>query len=474
MTRTRKVALPAIALALLLSGCGNDFDGGGDGGDGAVVAVDTGTAATNELFIPPLLEPTADGDVMRYDMTLTDSEHEYRDGQAATTLAYNGQSIFGPTLLWRSGDSLSLAVTNELEEITTTHWHGADVPAVADGGPGSPIAPGDTWLAEFEVIQPAATLWYHPHRNGTTAEQVYAGAVGLIIVEDDSAASAELPNTYGVDDIPLVLQDKEFDDDGQLFFELDDSDFGDLNDELTVNATFDPYVTVPNGLVRLRVLNGSQARVYELSVDAGDMLKIAGDGGLLESAVAVDTIEVAPGDRVEVIVDTSAGATALLDADFGRIVELRVDDSLPADGLVPDVLADVEDLSLAAVDNERTFDLDEVGGGWGINGQQMDMGVVNEVIRFGDTERWTIRSLDGIHAFHVHQTQFQVVEINGEVPGPEDRGWEDTVLLREDDEVVVVARFDSYVNPDIPYMYHCHLLDHEETGMMGQFQVLSG
>ena len=104
----------------------------------------------------------------------------------------------------------------------------------------------------------------------------------------------------------------------------------------------------------------------------------------------------------------------------------------------------------------------------------MDMGVVNETIRFGDTEQWTISSLEGTHAFHVHQTQFQIVEWNSQPPGPEDSGWEDTVLLREGDEVVIVARFDSYTNPHIPYMFHCHILDHEEEGMMGQFQVLTG
>ncbi len=469
-----KLSIAFSVLAVLAAGCGGGgFDGGGDDGGPDLVAVDAGTPAVNELMIPPLLEPTLDGAVYRYEMSLAEGEHVYRDGVATSTLAYNGQSIFGPTLVWPSGGSLALEVTNGLEEITTTHWHGADVPAEADGGPWTTIDPGSTWVAEFEVIQPAATLWYHPHRNGTTAEQVYAGAVGLIIVEDDNPNGARLPSTYGVDDIPVILQDKEFDDDGQLFHEINDSGVGDLNDELTVNATFDPYVTVPEGLVRLRVLNGNQARVQELSVDAGTMWKIAGDGGLLREPVAIDSIELSPGDRAELIVDT-AETTALLDADFGRVLELRTDPSLPAPGQLPDSLAEFEDFSQATVDNERSFALDETGDGWVINGDSMDMGVINETIRFGDTERWTVSSEDGVHAFHTHQTQFQIVEVNGEPPGPEDAGWEDTVLLEEDDEVVLVARFDSYTNPDTPYMFHCHILDHEEEGMMGQFQVLAG
>lgn len=462
-------AVGLVAL-LLLVGCG----GGGGPGDGGedLVPIDVGVAAVNALMIPPLLAPTVVGNVMRFELSITDSQHVFGEGQAATTLAYNGQSIFGPTLLWRSGEFVSVEVTNDLAEITTTHWHGADVPAAADGGPWSTIDPGESWLTEFEVIQPAATLWYHPHHNGTTAEQVYRGAAGRIIVEDGNPNAAMLPRAYGVDDIPLVLQDKEFDAEGQLAFEINDSPVGDLNDELTVNATFDPYVTVPEGLVRLRLLNGSQARVYELSVDVGPLIKIAGDGGLLEAPVEVDTVELAPGDRAELIVDTSQGATALLDANFGRVVELRPDASLPAVRDLPESLAEVEALADSPIDNHRTFVLDEVGGGWGINGSQMDMGVVNETIRFGDTERWTVVSVDGTHAFHVHQTQFQIVEWNGEPPGPADSGWEDTVLVREGDEVVIIARFDSYANPDIPYMLHCHVLDHEEEGMMGQFQVL--
>lgn len=466
-------ALAAMLIIVVAAACG-DGGGPGGGGGGDAQAVDPGVPAVNELMIPPLLEPTIDGDTFRYDLQLNESEHEYRDGIAASTLAYNGQSVFGPTMLWPSGGSLSIGVTNNLDDITTTHWHGADVPAEADGGPWTPIDPGTTWFAEFNVIQPAGTLWYHPHRNGTTAEQVYAGAVGMIIVEDDNPNAALLPSTYGVDDIPIVLQDKEFDDDGQLFFEINDSPVGDQNDELTVNGTFDPYVDVPEGFVRLRILNGNQARVQEITLDAGVMWKIAGDGGLLEAPVEVTSVEVSPGDRVEIIVDTSSGTTALLDEEFGRVVELRVDPSLPADGTLPTELAEFESFADVAIDNEREFVLDETGEGWVINGDTMDMSVVNETIRFGDTERWIITSLDGIHAFHVHQTQFQIVEWNGEAPGPENSGWEDTVLLREGDEVVIVARFDSYTNPDVPYMFHCHILDHEETGMMGQFQVIEG
>ena len=296
----------------------------------------------------------------------------------------------------------------------------------------------------------------------------------MIIVDDDNPATAELPNTYGVDDIPVILQDREFDADGQLAFEIDDDDDGDLNPDLTVNGTSDPYTVVPSGPVRLRLLNGSQARVYELSVANGSMVKVASDGGYLSAPVPLDMLVMGPGDRAEIIVDTSEGATTLVDETFGRVLELRPDPDLPTAEHPPEELAAIERITADEIDNERSFHMNEVDGGWGINGAQMDMQRIDQVIRFGDTERWTITVGDGIHTFHVHQTMFQILEINGEPPPPDLAGWEDTVLVTEDLEVVIAARFDSYANPDVPYMFHCHILDHEEAGMMGQFRVVEG
>lgn len=340
-----------------------------------------------------------------------------------------------------------------------------------DGGPHSRIDPGQTWVADFSVIQPAATLWYHPHMMGTSAEQVYHGAAGMIIVDGDNPAAANLPSTYGIDDIPVILQDREFTADGQLSFEIDNDDNGDLNPDLTVNGTFDPYTTVPAGPVRLRLLNGSQARIYELSVDNDSMVKIASDGGYLAAPAPLETVTIGPGDRAEIIVDTTDGPVMLLDADLGRVLELRPNTELPAAQHPPEQLAEIDVISADSIDRDRTFVMDEVGDGWGINGQQMDMTRIDQTINFGGTERWTITVDDGIHTFHVHQTQFQILSINGEPPPPEDSGWEDTILVTEDHEVIIAARFDSYANPDVPDMFHCHVLDHEDLGMMGQFQV---
>ena len=457
-----------IAVAASLAGCGEAAN---------TVAVVSPPFAP--LSIPELLEPTFDEEgVARYDLKIGKSRHDYRQTALTDTYSYNGRSVLGPTLRLRTGDSVIISVANELDEVTTTHWHGADVPAEDDGGPHSLIESGTTWVADFEVIQPAATLWYHPHPHGSTAEHVYRGAAGLIIIEDDNPAAATLPSTYGVDDIPVIIQDRDFTDDGQLDFAIDDGDEGNLYNVLTVNGTLSPFVEVPKGLVRLRLLNGSQARIYNLSVEGADMVKIASDGGYLDSPVALDQTALAPGDREEIVIDVGESSVALVDDEFGRVLELRPNGELSNAGPLPDKLATIDRISESEITVDRSFRMEEAGSfwefgsRWAINGVQMDMSRIDVTVRLGDTERWTLSSGDGQHVFHPHQTQFQIISINGEPPPPEESGWEDSVLVNPEREVVIAARFNTYVAEDVPYMFHCHILDHEDLGMMGQFIVV--
>ena len=187
----RVAVFGAVAVAAFLIGCGE-----------TVNKVTANAPAVAQLAIPDLLEPTVNRNgVAHYDLTISKSRHDYRQTVLTDTYSYNGMSVLGPTLRLRTGSSVAISVTNQIDETTTTHWHGADVPAEDDGGPHSLIEPGETWVADFDVIQPAATLWYHPHAHGSTAEHVYRGAAGLIIIEDDNPAAAALPTTYGVDDI---------------------------------------------------------------------------------------------------------------------------------------------------------------------------------------------------------------------------------------------------------------------------------
>ena len=448
-------------------------------GCGAGDQVELDAPASAPLPIPELLEPTFDGEgVAHYDLKIGKSRHDYQQTALTDTYSYNGMSTLGPTLRLRTGDSVVISVTNELDEVTTTHWHGADLPAEDDGGPHSLIEPGTTWVADFDVIQPAATLWYHPHAHGSTAEHVYRGAAGLMIIEDDNPAAAALPSTYGVDDIPVIIQDKDFTQDGQLDFAIDPGDDGNEYDTLTVNGAINPYVEVPEGLVRLRLLNGSQARIYRLSVEGADMAKVASDGGYLASPVALEQLVLAPGDRAEIIVNVGTESAALVDNELGRALELRPNGAISSVGPLPDKLAAIERISESEITVDRRFHMNdarefwEFDPSWAINGAQFDHSRIDVTVKFGDTERWTLSSDDGQHVFHPHQTQFQILSINGVPPPPDESGWEDSVLVNGQREVVIAVRFDTYVAEDIPYMLHCHILDHEDLGMMGQFLVI--
>ena len=472
LRRPRHRIIAAISLGLLVVGCIVAVDAFLN--DDPAVKISTDVPATHALLVPPLLEPTIEDGIAHYQLDLGTSFHDFHQAKLTPTIAYNQESILGPTLHLHRSDRVVIDVTNHLDEDTTTHWHGADVPAEADGGAHSVIRPKETWKAEFQVIQEAATLWYHPHKKDRTAEQVYRGAAGLMVIDDHNPAASQLPSTYGIDDIPIILQDRDFTKDGELDFTLSNFGKGFYYSHLTVNGTMDPYIEVPPGLVRLRLLNGSQARLYKLSVESGKMTAIASDGGYLNHPIEMEQITIAPGERVEIIVDLrDVDGLNLLDASFGRVLELRTDETLTAvAGPLPSTLNRIERIDPREVDRSRDFVFDKVGKGWGINGQQMKLDRIDDVIKFGDTERWTLISVTGWHVFHVHQTQFQVLERNGRPPEPYEQGWEDTIFFKGRDKVVILARFNTYTNPDIPYMLHCHILDHEDTGMMSQFEIV--
>ena len=234
-------------------------------------------------------------------------------GHESQTLGYNGNYL-GPTIRLHRGDDVQMAVTNTLTQDTTVHWHGLLTPAQSDGSPHQLIRPGQTWRPVLQVRQPAATLFYHPHVHGQTAEQVYAGLAGVLLVADDSQRELGLPNGYGVDDLPLVVQDRKFDD-GRMVLPggMMAAMQGRRGDTLLVNGTPQAVARVPARLVRLRFVNGSNARIYDLSFDDGRALHwIATEGGLLDAPVPLRSLSLAPEQRAEVLVDFSDGRKATL------------------------------------------------------------------------------------------------------------------------------------------------------------------
>ncbi len=434
-----------------------------------------------ELAIPPLADSSVRADGTRvFDLTAQEGTSELRPGGRARTWGFNGPYL-GPTLRAERGERVRIDVRNELDESTTVHWHGMHLPARADGGPHQPIDPGATWSPSWRIDQPAATLWYHPHPHGRTEDHVNRGLAGMFIVADPEAPGADrLPHEYGVDDIPVIVQDKRLDGDGDLRS-------GGLGEDIVVNGTPGPYLDVTTERVRLRLLNASVKRVYSFGISDGRRLTMIGsDGGLLPEPYRTDRVRLSPGERAEVVVTMRAGEQVVLrsfDPDLETnalnerlnggmdefdILQLRAADHLDPSPDVPERLAPAPDLDVTGA-STREFEL----RGRTINGRSMDMSRVDETVRLGDTEIWRVTNTDGeYHNFHVHDVQFQVLSLDGREPAPELSGWKDTIYLPPSRTARLALRFTDYADPETPYMYHCHLLQHEDQGMMGQFVVV--
>ncbi|MGX1701528.1 multicopper oxidase family protein [Microbacterium sp. NPDC055357] len=438
------------------------------------------TTFDTELAIPPLDEGRMEDGVRVFDLVAQEASSDIVSQGTTRTLGYNGAHL-GPTLAAQRGESVRVDVTNELGDPTTVHWHGMHVPAAMDGGPHNAIASGGSWRAEWTVDQPAATLWYHPHLHGRTREQVDAGLAGLFLLRDDEEAGLDLPRTYGIDDVPLIVQDRRFHSDGSFDGRVGTTFDGALGDTILVNGTASTYLEVTTQRVRLRIVNGSSARMYHFAFADDRVFQLIGtDGGLLDAPVDATGIPLSPGERAEIVVHVTAGERIVLGstspdpqlhagADSFDVLELRAAASLAPSPDVPDRLATLPAVAAEDIAAERTFEL----SGHNINDRQMDMGRVDHVSVVDTNELWTVRNINPLpHSFHVHDTQFRIVDVDGAPPPARLAGWKDTIALEWRREYRLLVRFSDHADPTTPYMYHCHLLWHEDQGMMGQFLVV--
>lgn len=457
----------------------------------------------NALKIPALDVGHDEGGVQVYDLTMQNGTTEFFEGYQTPTSGING-SYLGPTLKMRDGAKVRINVTNKLHEPSTLHWHGMHLPARMDGGPHQVVRDGQTWSPEFTVKQKAASLWYHPHLIGKTAEHVWRGMAGMVIVEDSETDALPLPKTYGIDDVPLVLQDRTFTRDGRMDYGLSMHSrmMGMVGNVPFTNGTYAPYFDASTTKLRLRILNGSNASTYNLALNNGQSFtQIATDGGLLEAPVEMKLLQLAPAERAEVIVDLSAGENVTLvnvavggstgggmmggennNAPAFPFLEIRPAASLTQSAALPAKLTEMEWLNPADAVKTRVFNLEMQmgmgmmsGGGnsHSINGKVMEMTRIDEVVKLGDTEIWELRNVSMMpHPFHMHDVQFQILDRSGRSPAANEHGRKDVVLVNPDEVVRIIMRFEDYADPEAPFMYHCHILEHEDAGMMGQFVVV--
>ncbi|KAB2898524.1 MAG: multicopper oxidase domain-containing protein, partial [Kofleriaceae bacterium] len=461
--------------------------------------------------VPPLDEGELVDGVRVFRLRLETGSVEWVSGFPTATYGANG-AFLGPSLHFRRGERVRIEVTNALEVTTTLHWHGMEVPSASDGGPYQTIAAGATWVAELDVTQRAMTAWYHPHQMHETARHVYMGIAGVIVVDDDAQA-VELPSTYGVDDLPLVIQDRRFAADGTHPYSpghtpaMHDMMAGLRGETMLVNGVRQLRGVVPRGLVRLRVLNGSNARAYNLGFgDGRSFVQIAGDGGLLAAPVTTTRMLLAPGASPPKSTSSSArspGATVALASYSGEVFSQlftgtmggNVADALdrttfelmtfevgaaPATSLTPPTtLPPIERLTADQATVVRPIVLSMTGPSVAINGARMtELGdavpaAINFRIPNGTVERWDV-SNDSfmLHPLHLHNRHFQILDIDGQPPPIHLAGWKDTVLVAPGQVVRLMVRFDGTSNATLPYMFHCHILEHEDMGMMGQFYLV--
>lgn len=469
----------------------------------------------NPLLIPDTLSGDLDQQgVKHYNLTAQNGITQFFNGINTPTFGYNA-NLLGPTLIINKNDSIQLNVTNSLNQVTTVHWHGFHVAPVNDGGPHQMIAPNTTWRPSFIMRNEAATFWYHPHGDMKTEIQVSKGMAGMIIVRDAIESTYVLPRKYGIDDFPLIVQSKAFD----VLTQIATATHEDTVN--MVNGTINPFLNVPQQVVRFRLLNGNADRTYLFGLENNASFHIIGsDGGLLSAPVLANRVRLSPGERMEILIDfstynlgsqinfksfaselergiigaDSVGTSEIMimegyysnflnGLDF-NVLQFNVGDQtanpvltipsefelkIPISESTVDVYRDIK----LAPDTQFSTTQSLVDGPFFINDVAFHMDSINIVVNLNDTEIWTITNETMVaHPFHIHDIEFFVLDINGNPPPAEYQGLKDVILIMPDDTVRFITRFTTFADEMTPYMYHCHLLHHEDEGMMGSFLVV--
>ena len=426
------------------------------------------------------------------------------------------RSYPGPIIRTHTGQKVRIRFTNDVADETIVHWHGLHVPADMDGHPRFVIQKGQTYVYEFEVRNRAGTYWYHPHPHGLTGPQVYGGLAGLFLVSDEEEQSVGLPD--GAYDIPLVIQDRTFDDNNQLVYlsgHRMQQMTGFLGDWILVNGLPDFILPAATTAYRLRLLNGSNSRIYKLAWQDDRPLTVIGtDGGLLETPVQRRYVMLGPGERLDLWVDFSQfpigselnlvslpfdagpmggggmrrgmmGSVSSLPNGAGfSVFKVTVDRKAEHAGALPQKLSTIKRYRYQDAvnrENPRRIHLVMRHMTWTLNGRTFRMQEVanDETVRLNTLEVWEfinegggmgmMGSMDMPHPMHLHGMQFQVLERRGVAHrGYVDEGWKDTVLLMPGERIRILVCFSEY--PGL-FLYHCHNLEHEDMGMMRNYLI---
>lgn len=463
--------------------------------------------AQTQLFIPDTLVGP------NYILNMhKDSVQFFPTGNKSKTYAFNANKYLGPTLIFNKGSNVTITVNNQIGDTTTVHWHGIHLPPKWDGGPHTPIMPSASWNPQFTVMDNAATYWYHPHMHMKTASQAIKGAAGLIIVRDAIESALTLPRKYGVDDFPLIIQSQQYNSSNQsLPLGMQDSTI--LVNGARANYGYTVNANMPAQIVRMRVLNASGERAFNFGFSGNKQFYlIASDGGLLNTPFLTTRIRLAPGERAEILLNLNGmdaqtlylmskaselpmgiqgGPTMpmppsappmdspLNGVDFNILKITVVPQTVNPVTTIPASLTTNLSYSVNQASVTRTirFTADSamvMDGPFYFNDSTFNMMRVDYQIPINNIEIWKLVNKTMVaHPFHIHDVQFFIIDRNGNPPGQEEKGRKDVVLVPPGDSVMFITKFEDFTDSVIPYMYHCHILMHEDDGMMGQFLVKS-
>lgn len=491
----------ALALSPILLSCDNEET--------------TGTGLSDDVFNRPLAFPE---EIRASDFELAaETAQRKLSGSAISDVYTLNDSIPGPTIRVKRGETLNIGYQNRLNQESILHWHGLTVPPEMDGHPKDVVGPGNTYDYHFDVNQRAATHWYHPHPHGKTGSQIYHGLAGFFIIEDDEEQALNLPS--GEYELPLMIQEKQINEQGKAVYSLNMMDrmMGFFGNHLFVNGIHAPYHEVANRFYRLRLLNSSNARILEVSLnDDNPFYVIGSDGGLLEHPQEVSSVILSPAERADLLVDFGryeTGDTVRLTAHSfngmdsmmeemmdnengmmngmgnmmnsddgmmsgmdtqnsgGAFLEFRITEDEQDPFWLPEKLARISFPDEAGAERTRQFDLSmQMMQGSSINGRFFEMNRVDEEVSRNALEIWEFRNDRMMaHPMHIHATQFRVLGRSGGNLAPHERGWKDNVLVNAGEIVRVLVKFDA---PEGMYVFHCHNLEHSDNGMMANFEIV--
>jgi blue copper oxidase len=469
----------------LLSGCMNH--------DMESMSMTTAPTVTEGAFSTPLTFP----ETLTAGSTLNARTQSVAlsTGKTAQVWGYKG-GILGPTFRIQSGSSVNIPFANNLVEETNIHWHGLLVPAAMDGHPDQMVMAGQSFNYTFKIDQAATMAWYHPHPHEKTGKQVFMGLAGMFIVESPEEKALNLPsNTY---ELPLVIQDKRLDANGGILYAptMNEVMVGYMGETILVNGIHAPVHNVATRIYRLRVLNGSNGRMYNLALSNGNSFMIIGsDGGLLPAPETVTSLLLAPGERADLLVDFSkmalnsdvflqsnafSGVNSQGSQTF-KIMKFMVNKTEADTFKMPATLYNLQPIPTASATKTRTFNIGiAMEGGHGamamkgmhtINGKIYSSSRIDESVGLNSTEIWEFDNTNGDepHPMHLHGVFFQVMNRAGGRGNiqPHEKGWKDTVLVMPGEKVRIIIRFTNTGK----FVFHCHNLEHEDDGMMLNFEV---